>query len=107
MKFATMIGEIRIAGELRNWNLACTKESPEPGVELVHFAFRAPELSDPPNVRLEWRVPQLDMQFRWHTAATFQRNIPPDWGAPLESSLAYQVPAVQLGALDGENRGGQ
>ncbi len=104
MKFATMIGEIRIAGELRNWNLACTKESPEPGVELVHFAFRAPELSDPPNVRLEWRVPQLDMQFRWHTAATFQRNIPPDWGAPLESSLAYQVPAVQLGALDGENR---
>lgn len=104
MKFATMIGEIRIAGELRNWNLACTKESPEPGVELVHFAFRAPELSDPPNVRLEWRVPQLDMQFRWHTDATFQRNIPPDWGAPLESSLAYQVPAVQLGALDGENR---
>ena len=104
MKFATMIGEIRIAGELRNWNLACTKESPEPGVELVHFAFRAPELSDPPNVRLEWRVPQLDMQFRWHTGATFQRNIPPDWGAPLESSLAYQVPAVQLGALDGENR---
>ena len=104
MKIACMVGEIRVAGELRNWNLEYVKESPEPGLELVRLRFHAPEPSEPPNIRLEWGVPQHDMQFRWHTGAMFQRNIPPNWAGPLESSLAHHVPLVQLGSLGGENR---
>ncbi len=104
MKIAAMVGEIRIAGELRSWNLEYEKESPEPGLELIRLRFRAPAPSEPPHIRLEWSVPQLDMQFRWHTGATFQRNVPPDWGEPLESSLTHHVPVVQFGSIRGENR---
>lgn len=104
MNIAGMPGDIRVTGELRSWEIGYTIEHPEPGLELIRVRLDAPEPSDPPNIRFEWRVPQLDMQLRWHPAANFQRNIPPDWAPAVESSLTSYAPVMQLSAVSDENR---
>ena len=84
----SILGPIELEGETGVWRIAASSETPEAGVELVRLQFSAPEAAVPPHITLKWSVPQLDMQSRWHPACGFARNIPPDWSAPVSSTLA-------------------
>ena len=104
MTITCMLGELWIEGELADWELSCQVEPGEPGVEQLRLNLRSEVPAEPPAIRLKWSVPQFDMQYRWHPGAGLQRNIPPEWGAPLDSSLTSFAPVVQFGAIDGGNR---
>ena len=100
----SILGDIELEGETGVWRIDASSETPETGVELIRLHFSAPEEAAPPKVRLKWSVPQLDMQSRWHPACRFDRNIPPDWSAPVSSTLASSIPLMQFLNLKGENR---
>ena len=98
------LGAITVAGDLGNWRIAAASELPEPGLELIRLAFSAPEAAAPPHVVLQFGTPQIDMHTRWHPEGRFDRNIPPNWGAAVRSSLPISVPLMQTLSLQGENR---
>ena len=100
----SILGNIELEGETGVWKIGASSETPEAGVELISLHFSAPEKAAPPRVMLKWSVPQLDMQSRWHPACRFDRNIPPDWSAPVSSTLASSIPLMQFLNLKGENR---
>ena len=100
----SILGDVELAGDTGVWQITAGAEMPEPGLQLIHLKLAAPDAAVPPHVTLKWSVPQLDMQSRWHPACGFDRNIPPDWSAPVSSSLASSIPLMQFLNLKGENR---
>lgn len=100
----SILGDIELAGKPGVWRIAAEEETPEPGLQLIHLKLSAPEAAVPPHVTLKWSVPQLDMQSRWFPSCRFDRNISPDWNAPVSSSLASSIPLMQFLNLKGENR---
>ena len=104
MKIAGMFGEIRLTGELGEWSVSARREPSGPGLEFIHLKLESPAPAVPPCLKLDWSTPQLDMQFRWHPMGRFNRALPADWGAPVNSNLASSAPVMQLGGIDGNNR---
>lgn len=100
----SILGDIELTGETGNWRVAASGETPEPGLELIHLRFSAPEVAVPPHVKLIWRTPQHDMQTRWYPMGHFNRNIPPYFAAPVQSNLASSLPLMQIVNLNDENR---
>ena len=100
----SILGDVELAGDTGVWRIAASSETPEAGVELIRLKFSAQAAAPPPKVSLKWSVSQRDMQCRWHPSCRFDRNIPPDWSAPVSSSLASSIPLMQFLNLKGENR---
>ena len=103
-RIKSILGDIGIEGETGIWRISVDSVIPENGLELILLKFTAPEAAEPPRICLKWNVPQLDMQSRWTPACRFDRNIPPDWGAAVSSSLAFSIPLMLFLNLKGENR---
>ncbi|MFA6815897.1 MAG: glycoside hydrolase family 36 protein [Lentisphaeria bacterium] len=104
MKIKSTIGIINIRGDLGKWNILTASECPKSGIEYIHFKLNSEQSAPLPEIWLEWQVPQLDMQTRWHPACGFNRSITPSWGSSMDSNLAHSAPVLQLGNICGRNR---
>lgn len=100
----SILGDIELTGETGAWRISASSEIPEAGLELIRLKLSAPEAAALPNIVLDFSTPQIDMHTRWYPQGRFNRNIPPDFTAPLPSSLASSIPIVQIVNLEDENR---
>lgn len=92
---SSLVGEIEVVRSGNDsWHLTVETVLPEPGIEEIHLALAAPEPAAPPQLTLKWRTPQLDMRCRWTSMLGIDRSIPADWGPPLKSMLADQLPVM-------------
>ncbi len=104
MKIQSIVGEILVEGDLGRWQLAIEQNEIAEGLEIIQLSFQADSESLPPQLKLKWLIPQLDIQGRWHPLSGFMRNIPADWTAPIKSNLASGLPVMTLFNTQGENR---
>ncbi len=104
MNIASILGEMRLEGDLSGWHLTHTRTELEPDLEIIRFHLEAERDLPPPSLRLFWEVPQLDMQTRWMPGGLYHRNLPPDWGAGTSSQLASNMPMMTFLNLKGQNR---
>lgn len=100
----TIVGEIAISGESDNWDVSVSltpKQGETQEMEIVLSSGKG-ELP-PPELKLLWKIPQVDVHALWHSSTGY-RNIAPEWGRAYESSLAKQVPILALLGNDDSNR---
>ena len=100
----SILGDIRLTGEMGNWQFSASAEILEPGLELIYLRFNAPAADIPPHVMLEWSTPQIDVQCRWLPIMRFFRYPPPNWSSAVPSSLTSSIPLMQFLNSKGENR---
>lgn len=102
---STLLGPVQLQGEPGGWTASlATADGGEPGVQLVTLRLSAPSPLPPPQVSLFWSFPSSGIQTRWSPLAGFSRNLPPNWGGTVDSSIASSMPLVQLGNTRDENR---
>lgn len=105
MIIKTIVGDVEVKGDFGNgWRFSFEQTAAETGVEQIKIRLEADAPQTPPEMSLNWSVPQLDMQTRWTPSCGFSRNIPPDWGRALSSNLAFSAPLMSFINLKGQNR---
>mgnify|MGYP002673358008 FL=1 len=105
MNIQTSVGEIAVTGEFGTaWNLTHSKTELEPGLELVHLHLETEGELPPPQIRLLWYIPQVDIQTRWAPMVNFNRYLPPNWGCETKSNLASSAPIMAFLNQKGQNR---
>ena len=97
-------GEIEIRGEFASWSLAVEQTTPQPDTELIRLRLESASPAVPPHLVLTWSIPKVDMQISWSEGKWFSHNIPPNWSAYNQSSLASSLPLLFLADQQGENR---
>jgi len=108
---AAFAAEVEIAPGLRaqvacerpgDWKLTTRVEGTGPVRELVLDAV-SPTSAVPPRVSVAFRVPQVDMNGFWKSAAV--TDFPMDWKPPAErASISQNQPLYALLSANGENR---
>ena len=104
MIIPSILGEIRLEGNLAGWQLTHTGTILEPDLEEIRIQMESDQELPPPQMSFFWSVPQIDMQTRWTSGSIFRRNLPPDWSGKESSQLASNIPMMTFLNLKGQNR---
>ena len=104
MIIPSILGEIRLEGNLAGWQLTHTGTILEPDLEEIRIQMESDQELPPPQMSFFWSVPQIDMQTRWTSGSIFRRNLPPDWSGKESSQLASNIPMQTFLNLKGQNR---
>ena len=104
MIIPSILGEIRLEGNLAGWQLTHTGTILEPDLEEIRIQMESDQELPPPQMSFLWSVPQIDMQTRWTSGSIFRRNLPPDWSGKESSQLASNIPMQTFLNLKGQNR---
>ena len=99
-------GPVEIAGSRDDaWLISACSWEAEPQIEFIDLALTAINVeSVPPEITLRWRIPMIDIQYRWAHACCNANHIPADWSGPLRSNLASNSPLLVLAGNDSTNR---
>ena len=100
----TTTGEIRLEGGFEGFTAELSAEQTAPGVDVVTLTLTAAEPTAPPQVKLVWAHPAVDVQGSWHALIGRNRGLSPDWGAPRISRVTSGAPIRCLYNLAGRNR---
>ena len=100
----TTTGEIRLEGGFGGFTAELSAEQTAPGVDVVTLTLTAAEPTAPPQVKLVWTHPAVDVQGSWHASIGRNRGLSPDWGAPRISRVTSGAPIRCLYNLAGRNR---
>ena len=85
-------GEVKVScAEPGDWKVACVREEPEKGVEIVTVTLDAPGRRQPPKFTVGFQVPQVEMFYRW-SVNDGNFTLPPNWGGACESQFARHMP---------------
>jgi alpha-galactosidase len=74
------------------------------GVEIVHLTLEADSPAVPPEFKLKWYHPIVDVQGLWHPTAIYNKGLRADWSTPFESKSTYSAPVACLFSAAGLNR---
>ena len=87
-------GPVEIAG-LRDdaWLISVHSRKIEPQIEFIDLALTAVSgEAVPPEITLSWKIPMIDIQYRWAHACCNANHIPADWSertAPFQSRFQF------------------
>ena len=85
-------GEVKVScAEPGDWKVACVREEPEKGVEIVTITLDAPGRRQPPKFTVGFQVPQVEMFYRW-SVNDWNFALPPNWGGACVSEFARNMP---------------
>lgn len=85
-------GEVKVScAEPGDWKVACVREEPEKGVEIVTVTLDAPGRRQPPKFSVGFQVPQVEMFYRW-SVNDGNFALPPNWGGACASEFARNMP---------------
>ena len=86
------------------WNPKITHRRIAPGVDLLTISLERRDCALPPEFRLKWRVPIIDIIGAWTATAHKEKNLEPDWGYSFSSQLGVGAPVFCLFGSGSENR---
>ncbi|BDI28902.1 hypothetical protein CCAX7_009530 [Capsulimonas corticalis] len=96
--------EIRLEGDLGAFRAELSTERLEPGLSTVTVTLTAGRPAAPPNVKLAWRHPNIDIQASWTTASGWNRGITYHLGKGFPSKATTNAPVLCLYSQSGANR---
>ena len=99
-------GSVEIAGNRDDaWIISPQSRKQEPQIEFIDLELSAVDgEAVPPEITLRWKLPMIDIQYRWSPACANWNCIPADWCGPLRSNLASNSPLLVLAGNDSTNR---
>ena len=99
-------GPVEIAGNLDDaWIISPQSRKQESQIEFIDLELSAVDgEAVPPEITLRWKLPMLNIQYRWASACGNWNCIPADWCGPLRSNLASNSPLLVLAGNDSTNR---
>lgn len=96
--------EFRLKEAPPEWAPRIDRRRIEPGLDLLTISLERPDAAYPPEFRLEWEFPIVDVIGAWTATAHKEKNLEPDWGYPFTSQLGVGAPVFTLFGSGSENR---
>ena len=97
------VGEVTVKCADKAWKMD-VKVVEKGGREEITVEIAAPQALTPPQLSVEFSLPQLDAHHLWNSAKACHTEIRPDWGKAYSSSLAYEIPIYSFINTNNHNR---
>lgn len=95
--------DIRLEGITDGWQGALYAER-QGDVWAVRLNLNSDTPQRPPQVKLAWTMPIVDLHARWCTGLGLDRHIPADWSGPVAARANSGAPVMSLYSFSGLNR---
>lgn len=83
---------LQICGELNDWQTQLHHRVIEPGVDALDITLTADQHRTPPEFKLIWEFPIIDVLGAWTATGYKDKGIEPDWGNMYHSQLGIGAP---------------
>ena len=104
MKTTTAFHQVRLENVGDAFTAGLTSETIIDGIELVHVHLESKVRSTPPQFKLTWPQPAVDIQAFWHPGLDRNKRFESDWDQGFRSAATSLAPVGCLHNVDGINR---
>ncbi len=96
--------DIRLEGLSEGWQGRLSVQEAQHRLCFVRLRLQSPKPQKPPQARLAWQMPMVDVHARWCTGIGPDRHIPPDFSGPFAPRANSGAPVMSVYSATGRNR---